>query len=597
MSCRKANTRLAIVGSIALFSQLAWAATVPERTELTSVKTPPTPSATPSGSSFTQTRHAVSRTGRFTVFVSDAPDVIPNQDNYRQLNIFVRDRQLGVTSQLPVSPTAVLNIDEPSISDDGRYVAFTGSGDLLGNGPAANIPKVFVADRQAPGLIEQISTGVQSAAPNAESFQPMISGDGRWVVFTSRASNLVPGDTNGTSDVFESDRSTFIIRRISRSLSGKQLNAYSQGGFVSSNGRFVVYETAATNASDIPGFTAGAVLFYDRDRNITELSSRNNNREPANLGASNASVSDDGRYIAFQSQATNLVPGTPSVWSQAFVRDRVIHKITCVSISSKGEIGNLNSLWPIISGNGATVAFQSQSTNLVPNDTNAFGSTDVFIHDLTSRATVRANVTTDGTEVPDQISEPSPLSISGDGHIVSFSSKAASLVPGDLNGAEDAFLHEVRPRTIIRIDTGGSTFTDSIGRTWQSDRGYNTGIASRTTSSISGTPDVGLYQTQRYDAPGGPELRYLFTVPNGNYLVRLHFAENYEPNFHAGKRVFDVDVAGTRRFTHLDIYAAAGGHAALIREASATVINGKLAIDFHHVVENPQVNAIEIIEQ
>ena len=102
---------------------------------------------------------------------------------------------------------------------------------------------------------------------------------------------------------------------------------------------------------------------------------------------------------------------------------------------------------------------------------------------------------------------------------------------------------------------------------------------------------------QRYDAVGGAELHYQFAVPNGTYLVRLHFAENYVPNFHAGARVFDVDVEGVRRYSGLDIYAQVGGHAALVLETNATVINGSLTIDFHHEVENPLINAIEVIQQ
>ena len=150
------------------------------------------------------------------------------------------------------------------------------------------------------------------------------------------------------------------------------------------------------------------------------------------------------------------------------------------------------------------------------------------------------------------------------------------------------------------IDSGREA--PGIGMTWgpsESSHASTTccGLTSSSTASIANTNDPGLYQDQRYDAAGGPELRYEFPVPNGTYLVRLHFAENYEPNFHAGKRVFDVDMEGIRRFTNLDIFAAVGGHAALVLESAVTVVNGKLDIDFHHEVENPQVNAIEIIQQ
>jgi len=155
----------------------------------------------------------------------------------------------------------------------------------------------------------------------------------------------------------------------------------------------------------------------------------------------------------------------------------------------------------------------------------------------------------------------------------------------------------VLPQTIIRVNAGGSSYVDSLGRSWLSDRGFNTGVVSKYTAAITGTSDPALYQDQRYDAVGGAELHYQFAVPNGTYLVRLHFAENYVPNFHAGARVFDVDVEGVRRYSGLDIYAQVGGHAALVLETNATVINGSLTIDFHHEVENPLINAIEVIQQ
>jgi hypothetical protein len=233
------------------------------------------------------------------------------------------------------------------------------------------------------------------------------------------------------------------------------------------------------------------------------------------------------------------------------------------------------------------------------NDATVGEAADVFVHNLQTAATGRVDVSTDGVPAAGQGLEPLGLSMSGDGQWVAFQSDATNLVPDDRNGNTDAFVHHVLPHTLIRVNAGGSTFTHTFGRVWQSDRGFNTGIASSTTAGIANTNDPGLYQNQRYDAPGGPELRYEFPVPNGTHLVRLHLAENYEPNFHIGKRVFDVDMEGIRRFTNLDTFSLVGGQAARIREATVTVTDGKLDIDFHHKAgaDNPQVNAIEIIQQ
>ena len=563
-----------------------------EQTELISVKTPAGASATPSGSSFIESRHTMSRTGRYVVFFSQASDVILNQDNRSATRIFVRDRQNGTTTQVTASPTT-LYIDSPSISDDGRYVAFLGYGDVLGNGESAYTPRVYVADLQTHA-IEKITVGLGNTLPNSNSAEPMISGNGRYVVFSSEASNLVTNDTNGANDVFETDRSTHTTKRVSLNTSGKQLNGYSQTPYVSTEGRYVAYETNAANATTLAGYVPKAVLIYDRSTGIVELVSRNTKGTPSNLGGSGASVSDDGRYVAFYSQGTNLVPEATNYWEQVYVRDRVTHTLRCASVSSAGEVGNYNSYSPVISSAGTAVVFTSTSSNLAPNDPGT-NSNQVFVHSLSTDATTRASVSNDGTPAWIQGPEAPGLSITGDGGWVAFHTAASNLAPDDQNGALDVFAHQVLPRTIIRVNAGGSSYVDSLGRTWLSDRGFNTGISSKYTAPISGTSDPALYQDQRYDAAGGAELRYQFAVPNGTYLVRLHFAENYVPNFHAGARVFDVDVEGVRRYSNLDIYARVGGHAALVLETSATVINGSLAIDFHHEVENPQVNAIEII--
>jgi len=571
------------------------AANASEVTEVVSLKTPSSPSQTPSGPSYVDSKHSVSRNGRFVVFASQAGDVLADQDLTLSTFIFMRDRQAGTTSQLKVSSRA-LYINSPSVSDDGNFVAFLGYGDVLGNGDTAYTPRVYVMDTQTHA-IEQLSVGIGNTLPNDGSFNPVISGNSRFVVYDSRASNLVAGDTNGVADVFFTDRIRHTTERISRSTSGQQLNGASGLPFVSSDGRYVVYHTFASNASTIPGYAISAVLLYDRYRGVTELSSQNAHGAPANLGASNASVSDDGRYVAFSSQASNFVPGNEGTWGQVYVRDRVLHTILPVSLSATGALGNFDSYGPVISGDGTTVAFQSLANNLVPNDSTPIGNTDVFVHNLQTGATDRVDVATDGTQGIGQGLSSLGVSMSGDAKWVAFISNATNLVPDDLNGTTDVFVHQILPRTLIRVNTGGSAYTDIYGRVWQSDRGFNTGIASSTTAPIANTLDPGLYQNQRYDAAGGSELQYEFPVPNGTYLVRLHFAENYEPNFHAGKRTFDVDIEGVRRFSKLDIFALVGGHAALIKEATATVTNGKLDIDFHHGADNPQVNAIEVIQQ
>jgi len=150
---------------------------------------------------------------------------------------------------------------------------------------------------------------------------------------------------------------------------------------------------------------------------------------------------------------------------------------------------------------------------------------------------------------------------------------------------------------VVRINVGGAGFTDSHGRFWEADRGYNTGSVSTYTSAIAGTDDDVLYQTERWDADGAPELQYGIAVPNGTYLVRLHFAENYARNFVVGARVFDVDLEGVRAFENVDVFKEAGARTALVKSASVNVNDGKVDIVLRHQAQNPIIDAIEIIQQ
>jgi hypothetical protein len=247
---------------------------------------------------------------------------------------------------------------------------------------------------------------------------------------------------------------------------------------------------------------------------------------------------------------------------------------------------------PAISGDGRYVAFYSSASNLVANDTNH--SFDVFVHDRITGVTTRESLSSAGTEGNDDSILPS---LNFDGRKIIFSSAATNLVSGDFNGFTDVFQHERRAVTVIRVNTGGAGYTDSRGHFWQGDRGYTGGNASVYTAPISNTNDDVLYQSERWDAKAAPELQYNFDLPNGTYIVRLHFAENHAPSFGVGKRVFDVDAQGVPMFTNLDVYAEAGAQTALIKTATVEVTNGHLNLTFRHHVQNPIIDAIEIVSQ
>ena len=149
---------------------------------------------------------------------------------------------------------------------------------------------------------------------------------------------------------------------------------------------------------------------------------------------------------------------------------------------------------------------------------------------------------------------------------------------------------------LVRVNSGGPSYIDSLGNTWSADFGYNTGKVSTSSATITGTADPTLYRTERWDEPSGNELLYSFAAPNGTYQVRLHFAETYSGGKGVGLRVFDIDLQAVRTFEDVDIFSLAGGaDKATTLQAPVTVTDGIIRIRFLHQLQNPKINAIEIL--
>lgn len=143
----------------------------------------------------------------------------------------------------------------------------------------------------------------------------------------------------------------------------------------------------------------------------------------------------------------------------------------------------------------------------------------------------------------------------------------------------------------VRINCGGPAYTDSKGQAWDADHAFNSGSTFSAASSISGTPDQKLYQTERY----GDAVLYSFPVANGNYTVNVLLAEIYNAYFKPGARVMNIKVQGTLAFPNVDIFALAGANAALTKSASAVVSNGMLTVEVDNVVGGAKCSAIEIL--
>ncbi|MDJ0755375.1 MAG: hypothetical protein QNJ45_17760 [Ardenticatenaceae bacterium] len=341
---------------------------------------------------------------------------------------------------------------EPSVSADGRYVAFDSRASNLVNGDTNDKDDCFVRDLET-GLTERVSVSADENEANGNCAWPAISADGRFVAFESNASNLVPNDNNGTWDIFVRDRQIGETYRVSVATGNVEGNEQSRFPRISSDGQFVSFDSQATNLviSDTNG--TYDVFVHDLQSGITTRVSINTGGSEGNDFSRTSSISGDGRYVAFESQATNLVNGDTNDRRDIFVRDRNTGTTTRVSVASDGTQGNWNSSWPAMSDNGR-VAFSSDATTLVDNDPN--GTTeDIFVHDLQSGETTLVSVSSDEENGNGDSELPT---ISADGRFVAFKSEATNLVPAANDGTENVFLRDtlLGTTTLVSVSTGGS---------------------------------------------------------------------------------------------------------------------------------------------
>src|SRR5438094_565922 len=297
----------------------------------------------------------------------------------------------------------------------------------------------------------RVSVASDGTEGNDVSLGSALSADGRFVAFDSAATDLVAGDTNGVSDVFVHDRQTGTTERVSVASDGAQGNGSS--GLVtfafppalSADGRFVAFVSFATNL--VASDTNGAtdVFVHDRQTGTTERVSVASDGTEGNAASAGATLAADGRFVAFHIAATNLVAGDTNGTTYVVVHDR--QTATTERASANGF-----SAGPALSADGRFVAFHSTATNLVAGDTN--GATDVFVHDRQTGTTERVSGASDGTQGNDASAGPA---LSADGRLVAFHSSATNLVAGDANRAYDVFVHDRAVSTTTTSTTQPAT--------------------------------------------------------------------------------------------------------------------------------------------
>lgn len=305
-------------------------------------------------------------------------------------------------------------------------------------------------------LLSADAAGQQSVGA---SFAPALTPDGRYVLFVGAGSDLVPGDSNGVADLFVRDRVNGTIERVSVDAAGSESNGASGIGTLSPDGRFIVFESRATNL--VAGDTNGIADFFLKDRStgsvvrvsLTSSGAEAHGDSSVSLGGG-VCVSADGRYVAFMSGASDLVGGDTNNQPDIFLRDTQSGTTTRVSVNASGAQTPGSSGWPAMSHDARFIAFQSGDGNLIPGDGN--NSRDIFVKDMVTGAVQAVSVASGGVQLANQPS--ASASLSADGRLVTYTSFASNLVPFDVNSAPDVFVHDrwTSTTSLVSVGMGGA---------------------------------------------------------------------------------------------------------------------------------------------
>ncbi len=380
---------------------------------------------------------SISVNGRYIAFASNASNLVPGDSGSYQ-DIFVHDNQTGQTIRVSITSNGIEangNSRQPMISSDGRYVVFVSEANNLD----ANYPGmsgIFIHDIQTEttSLVSVSSDGIPG---DSVSNYPSISANNQFIAFDSGSQNLVPNDTNGRQDIFVRDLLTGETNIVSIASDGTYGNNESTFPLISADGRFIAFSSKSNNLVQNDANNNTDVFVHDRQNGTTVLISVSTNGTQGDENSTASSISSDGRYVVFSSKSGSLDSTCSFGISQIYVRDRETAETICVSVSSNGEQGDFHSRDGKITTNGQYIVFHSNASNLSPNDLNQYGD-DLFIHNLVPGETELVLLTHDGTQ---QNSWISTFAISESANWISFDSDSDNIVPGDNNGLSDVFLH------------------------------------------------------------------------------------------------------------------------------------------------------------
>lgn len=350
--------------------------------------------------------------------------------------------------------------------EEGRYIAYVSS--AVFSGGSGKYRQIFWRDRNT-GTTKLISAAPTGEEGNGDCYAPAISGDGKSVAFESNATNLITDDKNGVKDIFIWHSVTNKIERVSVGNDDKEANAASYEPSVSGDGNLIAFTSTAGNISTTPkGESNNNVFLRDMALNSTIMISIDPSSKKGG-GGSNASIAYDGKRMAFYSQTSTLVSDDKNGLWDIFLWEEKNPQLKRISLTADGKERNQGEesvnriVAPSISGNGRYIAFATTASNMVPGDDKNFQ--DVFIYDVQTNTTIIASTTADGKfgNADSPIGQGEKIAISYDGNYVAYSTKATNLgVP-----ASNIVMYDVTAKknkavsTVVGSSVGGAVMSYS----------------------------------------------------------------------------------------------------------------------------------------